>query len=564
MESLFSADEVACLHRRASVWFAQHNLIDEALKHALAAGSTEYAVTLLETHRNHLMDTEQWDRLNQWLELMPPAILETHPVLLCTKAWVSEYCCQFDQAKRCMDQAEALLDTTCAKQKTVLGEIYALRAHQQYVLGQAGPALASAERANELLPVEAKVARGFVQGYTALARQAGGDMERGLKALHAALRHEFQANTTTSSRLLTVLCQMYAIAGDMTHLKKTAHRCLRQAIKHDLHESVVWARYVLGVYHYLRNELLQATQYLAAVVDAPTRAGHMAFAQCAFVMALIYRSQGRIDEAGRLVETAVSQAEETGCDFQMEMASAFEAELALRQNRVVEAERIAQGVTFHGYVPSWLFFTPQLTLIKILLAQNTPESRQEAAALLNKLDTHVQSTHKTRLRIDVLALQALLYDAQSDETNALETLEEALSLAEASEIVRPFIDLEYPMADLLSRLSRRKDSISTVRTLLAAFRQEEYGVAADASIPPRATLASGTKPPQSFKRLTHREEEVLALLMKGLSNKEIGLRLFLSIETIKKHVYNVYQKLDVHDRPSARERARDLRLLEQK
>jgi ATP/maltotriose-dependent transcriptional regulator MalT len=64
-----------------------------------------------------------------------------------------------------------------------------------------------------------------------------------------------------------------------------------------------------------------------------------------------------------------------------------------------------------------------------------------------------------------------------------------------------------------------------------------------------------------MKRLTRREQEVLTLLMQGISNKEIGLRLFLSTETIKKHVYNTYQKLGVHDRASAMERAKELKLL---
>jgi DNA-binding NarL/FixJ family response regulator len=52
-------------------------------------------------------------------------------------------------------------------------------------------------------------------------------------------------------------------------------------------------------------------------------------------------------------------------------------------------------------------------------------------------------------------------------------------------------------------------------------------------------------------RLTHREEEVLQLLAKGYSPKEIGAKLELSYETIRVHLKRVYEKLHVHSRTEA-------------
>lgn len=52
-------------------------------------------------------------------------------------------------------------------------------------------------------------------------------------------------------------------------------------------------------------------------------------------------------------------------------------------------------------------------------------------------------------------------------------------------------------------------------------------------------------------RLTHREEEVLQLLAKGYSAKEIGAKLNLSYETIRVHLKRVYEKLHVHSRTEA-------------
>jgi DNA-binding NarL/FixJ family response regulator len=54
-----------------------------------------------------------------------------------------------------------------------------------------------------------------------------------------------------------------------------------------------------------------------------------------------------------------------------------------------------------------------------------------------------------------------------------------------------------------------------------------------------------------FFDLTQREQEILTLLIEGLVNKEIGGRLDISVNTVKKHVMNIYNKLHVNSRAEA-------------
>jgi ATP/maltotriose-dependent transcriptional regulator MalT len=64
-----------------------------------------------------------------------------------------------------------------------------------------------------------------------------------------------------------------------------------------------------------------------------------------------------------------------------------------------------------------------------------------------------------------------------------------------------------------------------------------------------------------FEPLTEREVEVLGLVVAGLSNREIAEQLTIAVGTAKRHVSNIYAKLDVHSRMQAVARAQALHLV---
>lgn len=66
---------------------------------------------------------------------------------------------------------------------------------------------------------------------------------------------------------------------------------------------------------------------------------------------------------------------------------------------------------------------------------------------------------------------------------------------------------------------------------------------------------------QLVSPLTQRELEILRLIADGLSSREVAQRLFLSVETIRWYLKQIYEKLDAHSRVQAISRARSLKLL---
>jgi len=70
-------------------------------------------------------------------------------------------------------------------------------------------------------------------------------------------------------------------------------------------------------------------------------------------------------------------------------------------------------------------------------------------------------------------------------------------------------------------------------------------------------------PPDSVK-LTARELDVINLIAEGLSNKEIANRLFIETQTVKNHIHNILDKLQLHNRFETVEYARERKLLKKK
>jgi DNA-binding NarL/FixJ family response regulator len=71
------------------------------------------------------------------------------------------------------------------------------------------------------------------------------------------------------------------------------------------------------------------------------------------------------------------------------------------------------------------------------------------------------------------------------------------------------------------------------------------------------TASRAVVPPETFSDLTDREHEVLVLIARGESNAEIAESLSISVKTVRNHVSNIFNKLQVADRAQAAIRARD-------
>ncbi len=155
--------------------------------------------------------------------------------------------------------------------------------------------------------------------------------------------------------------------------------------------------------------------------------------------------------------------------------------------------------------------------------------------------------------IEILILQAITYQTMGNIDQAISTLEKTLKIAEPEGFLRIFVDEGQPMARLLYEAHSRRIASEYVQRLLTAFPDKE-----------KARSTSLQADPSEFdliEPLSERELEILQLIAEGLTNQEIGSKLYLSLNTVKAPTRNIYGKLGVNSRNQAAARARTLGIL---
>jgi LuxR family maltose regulon positive regulatory protein len=186
--------------------------------------------------------------------------------------------------------------------------------------------------------------------------------------------------------------------------------------------------------------------------------------------------------------------------------------------------------------------------------------------------------------IEVRLLQALAYYMHQEETLALSALSEAVRLAEPEDYICSFVDEGTLMATLLSCLreeQRKAGPTPYLDMLLAAFSQRstisepqpKRAIASEQLYRTQARAKNAVNEPRPNQVTEHmiaqplvdplsdRELEVLQLLARGASNQEIAQELVIVVDTVKRHVSQIFSKLAVKNRVQAVRRAREFDLL---
>jgi LuxR family maltose regulon positive regulatory protein len=129
----------------------------------------------------------------------------------------------------------------------------------------------------------------------------------------------------------------------------------------------------------------------------------------------------------------------------------------------------------------------------------------------------------------------------------LQALEKAVNLGEKGGFIGLFIECGPDLMYILQQYVKKRGVTTYIKNLLDAFNDE-----------PDEPMVSHHLLPDP---LSDREMDVLRHLPGNLTTPEIAEEMVISINTVRTHIKNIYQKLGVHKRSEAVKRAKELNMI---
>jgi LuxR family maltose regulon positive regulatory protein len=201
-------------------------------------------------------------------------------------------------------------------------------------------------------------------------------------------------------------------------------------------------------------------------------------------------------------------------------------------------------------------YTFLICKVSLLLTQRKYLEVLSAAA---KIIDELEQEELNWYRLTLMPLQALALQALGQESEAFRVISRCLILARPEGFVRIFVDRGAPMFRLLQIALSQGIEIEYIHKLLSAFH-----VSPDipvTEIPPPVLIQPTRQTTNLVESLSDREIQVLCLLDSALTNEEIGRELYVSVNTVRTHIRNIYAKLGVNRRGDAVRRAQELNLM---
>lgn len=539
------------LHEKAATWLAAHGLHEAAARHALLAGSAERAHELVEHCLYDIMLRGQFGRVLKWIEVLPTLEVGGSPGLRLAAAWALSIGSRHAEAKALIAhiQSDPLAEPSKRCEADAIAAAAAMFADQpdeayriiapwleQPAFGSARlqSIMAGHKARFSLFAGQPEKARHFCQNAPSYECAYGLDAIRG-----------FNQWCFASS---------YLWEGRVLPAEKALRASLERAEQDIGRRSAVTVSIAAGLALVLleRDEVQEAHSVLANRLDAIERgAAPEAISLAYLTLSRLAMLQGQAQRAQELLDSLFALGEVRGIP-RFTILSLFEQ---IRLHSLREHADTCQSLwrrldallpdnvrQASGLIGPEMAMYVAIARVYVLLAQRDwagmLQALVPAEALVERLRRGREAVHLKLLK--VLALR-------SSGAEADDLLREAVGLAEDYGLRRTLEDLHPQIAIWVRELRANSDQPSVADSVSAAAPlRTEVG---------QARVAAS-------RLLTPKEREVLQLLARNLSNKQIAQALAVGEETVKWHLKNLFGKFQAGTRKHVVDRASMLGILQ--
>jgi len=567
------------LHARAAGWYEKNGYIQKAVEHAFQMSDSDKAAELIARYALPTIYQGEISTVRGWFERLPKPLTQALPMLYICKAWslvlMQRKAPRMEEVEQALQAAADALNRANADdslRNLVAGHTASVQA---FTMGLSGLTpktperlIETAQKAQQLLPQDEKAIRSVNamvtgNGYMALAN---------MPEAEKAFKQTFEDGVAGGNFYAAIYgpINLILIAMSRGRLKDALQLCETTIVRFD--QLLAGQRFPpIGALHILKGCILTEENHLADAERALTqglslirwtgefRAHIKGFSTLARLRSIQGDRAGMTENLKLLEEVRpecvlyaqalhhrLSLNVPVASESDLEEARAWAARDAVNFNDLPDITGVdpISETRFRAYINA--------AHVRARLTAQDPASNPlaDVHAYLDRQEKFAEAHDLIGWKIEIWILRALMNQVEGKTDDARRAIESALEASAPLGFFRLFLDegrILRPLLESTLRGLKAPDLAAYVKRLLDAMPEESTKVTA--------------APTTGVENLSERETDVLRLLANGQSYKEVGQRLFLSLNTVQFHVKSIYRKLAVNKRLQAVEKAREMRLI---
>jgi len=545
-------DDVVDIHTSAAIWYEQNEFIEYAIRHMLKAHKVAEVSKIIIRNRLSELYKDNWYVVQRWLGKLPPSEMN-EPNLLLSACWPAYENIQFELVGSLLQQAELLLKNN--QESALYGEWNLISGLLQFWSGNCDQAMTHFEQAKVLLPEEENLFTGMVNLHIAMARTVSGKMELAITELKQQIQQS-EGHAVYETRLYAGLYYSNMFAGNLAQAKQYGNKAKTIGAKNDLHYTHAMGVCMKAMACFCANQLEDAIGLLK-IAEQKRFILHKGTAIDAMAAKVIaYEIQNQPKEADATLKTLKAFTSELNQDAYTIISNSCEMRLLSMRNKL---EKAMEWQSFLEQTPVFasLFIwieVPRLTQVRVLLRESSEKSLDKATMILAEVNEIAKRYYLVNHQIEIAVLKVVLLTKRGMLTEAAKALDIALQLSEPGHWIRPYLEWKSELYPLLAEVCSDKGAPYFYKLLLESLNKSMGTQSNELSVQVKPVEMAE----DNEEQLSVREIDVVRLMSQGFRNKEIADTLFISVGTVKKHIYNIGQKWELNNRIAISRRATEL------